>query len=164
METHKAKHVKQLASEGLKTLEFFRDLAPQAWQQQVYTTGTGWTVQEILCHLLNTEQNFHHLLGDIMIGGPGSPKGLDLDQYNEQQTRNTQCHDPHTTLEHFSQARVTTIEIVRNMQPQSLERTGRHPLLGVTTVDKMVQFIYRHVMLHLRDIRRALDQGGPVDN
>ncbi|MFC1959960.1 DinB family protein [Chloroflexota bacterium] len=162
-DNRKAKYVKRLANEGLKTLEFFRGLSPADWQVQIYTAGAGWTTQEILCHLLNAEQAFHHLLGDIMLGGSGAPENLPLDEFNEQQIQASSCTDPVQTLEAFSQARVTTLEIVRNMQPADLDRTGRHPFLGITTVDKMVQLIYRHVMLHQRDIRRTLEQGQPVD-
>lgn len=163
VDNRKAKYVKRLANEGLKTLDFFRELSYDDWQTQVYAAGAGWTVQDILCHLLNAEQAFHHLLGDIMLGGSGSPETMQLDEFNEQQVKALTGTNPTQTMKEFSQARVTTLEIVRNMQPADLDRTGRHPFLGMTTVDKMVQLIYRHVMLHQRDIRRTLEQGYPVD-
>lgn len=158
------KHVKRLANEGLKTLDFFRVLKPEDWQTQVYTEGSGWTVQQILCHLLNAEQGFHHLLKDILRGGEGAPANMDIDVYNEQQLAGSYCIDEQETMLVFSDARVTTIEIVRTMTPDDLDRTGRHPFLGVTTVEKMIQLIYRHNMLHQRDIRRALESGKPVDS
>ena len=155
--------VKRLASEGLKTLDFFRALHPEDWSRQVYTAGSGWTVSQILCHILNAEQGFHHLISDVLLGGPGAPEDLDIDVYNEERIRAMQCQDMESVLKAFSQARITTMEIVRRMTPDDFDRVGRHPYLGVTTLEAMLKLIYRHVMLHQRDIRRALDHGQPVD-
>jgi hypothetical protein len=157
------KITKRLANEGLKTMDFFRAIAAEDWDKPVYTNGAGWTVCQILMHLLNAEQGFHHLISDIMLGGSGAPEDMDLDEFNEQQIDHQTCDNPERTLNALAQARVTTIEIVRGLQPADLAREGRHPFLGITTVDKMLQLIYRHTMLHQRDIRRALDQGQPVD-
>lgn len=155
--------VKRLASEGLKTLDFFRGLRPEDWSCQVYTAGSGWTANQVLCHILNAEQGFHHLISDILLGGPGAPEGLDIDAYNEERIRAMQCQDREALLKAFSQARITTMEIVRRMKPEDFERIGRHPYLGVTTLEAMLKLIYRHVMLHQRDIRRAIDHGQPAD-
>jgi hypothetical protein len=158
-----SKHVKRLANEGLKTLDFFRSLPVEAWKQQVYAAGAGWTTEKILCHLLNAEQAFHHLLGDVKMGGMGAPEDMDLDEFNEQQVAGMGCQDMNATLEALSQARVMTMEIVHAMQPEDLDRTGRHPFLGITTIEKMIQLIYRHAMIHQRDIRRAVESGQPID-
>jgi hypothetical protein len=155
--------VKRLASEGLKTLDFFRELHPEDWSRQVYTAGSGWKVNQVLCHILNAEQGFHHLISDILLGGPGAPEDLDIDVYNEERIRAMHCQDREALLKAFSQARITTMEIVRRMQPEDFERVGRHPYLGVTTLDAMLKLIYRHVMLHQRDIRRTIDHDQPVD-
>ncbi len=155
--------VNRLANEGLKTLDFFRSLTPEQWSQPVYASGMGWTPREVLCHLLNAEQGFHYPISDILLGGPGSPEDVDIDALNEQQVGGMDCTDIAAIRDAFSQARITTIEIVRKMQPADLDREGRHPFFGRTTVDKMLKLIYRHNMIHQRDIRRALDQASPVD-
>ncbi len=157
------KMIRRLASEGLKTLEFFRSLPPAGWQIAVYSAGAGWTARDVLSHLLNAEQGFHHLLCDIKLGGSGAPEELPLDTFNEQQAAGSAVISVEQLLEDFAAARLTTIEIVRDMTGHDLDRTGRHPFLGVTTVDRMIELIYRHTMIHQRDIRRALEKGGPVD-
>lgn len=162
-DAHRDTLVKRLASEGLKTLDFFRKLNPEDWSRQVYTAGSGWTVRQVLCHILNAEQGFHHLISDILLGGPGAPEDLDIDVYNEERIRVMHCQDMDSVLKAFSQARITTMEIVRRMQPGDFERIGRHPYLGVTTLDAMLKLIYRHVMLHQRDIQRTIAHGQPVD-
>ncbi len=152
------KHVQRLASEGLKTLDFFRELNPEDWERPIYTEGSVWTTADILRHLLNAEQAFHHLLQDILRGGSGAPENMDLDTFNEQQLEGARAQPIQDILRAFSEARVTTLEIVRGMAAADVDRVGRHPFLGITTLDKMVQLIYRHTMLHQRDIRRVLDR------
>ena len=117
----------------------------------------------MICHLLNAEQSFHHLISDILMGGPGAPEDMDLDAFNEQQVRSMHCADTAEIIKEFAQARVTTMEIVRAMSDDDFARQGRHPYFGITTIDKMLKLIYRHTMIHQRDIRRAIDQGQPVD-
>ncbi len=155
--------VKRLANEGLKTLDFFRALSPEERSQPVYVAGSGWTPHDILCHLLSAEQGFHHLISDILLGGPGAPEDMDIDAFNEQQVRGMAGADFATALQALSQARVTTLEIVRTLRPGDLDRQGRHPLLGIVTLEQMLKLIYRHAMIHQRDIRRAIQQGSPVD-
>ncbi len=162
-DSHKAPIVKRLASEGLNTLDFFRGLRPYEWEQQIYMAGPGWTVRDILCHLLDAEQAFHHIITDVLRGGSGAPEGMDLDAYNERQVRGMSRLATPTLLESFARARMMTIDIVQKMQESDLERQGRHPFLGITTLEEMLKLIYRHTMIHQRDIRRALEADRPVD-
>lgn len=155
--------VKRLANEGLKTLDFFRALEPEDWQQQVYSTGSNWTPREILCHLLDAEQGFQYLISDIRLGGPGLPAEMDVVSHNEQHVQAMQHMEPAALIAAFSQARVTTLEIVRSMSPADLALTGRHPFLGIATIEDIIKLLYRHNMIHQRDIRRAIAAGAPVD-
>lgn len=162
-ELSKGQIVKRLASEGLNTLDFFRTLRAYEWEQQVYLAGPGWTVREILCHLLDAEQGFHHIISDVLRGGSGAPEGFNLDAYNERQVRGMTRLAIPTLMESFSRARMTTIDLVQRMQESDLQRRGRHPYLGLVALEEMLKLIYRHAMIHQRDIRRAVEIGHPVD-
>ncbi len=161
-DTRRETTLKRLASEGLKTMDFFRGLSPEDLTRQVYLAGTGWSARQILCHLLNAEQAFHHLISDILLGGPGAPENMDIDAYNEDNMQVMQCEDVETILKAFAQARITTMDIVRKMHPADFDRQGRHPFLGITSLEAMIELVYRHAMIHQRDIRRVLDQGVPI--
>ncbi len=159
----KERLIKRLAGEGLKTLGFFRALEPDDWARQVYTSGTGWTVKAVCCHLLNAEQGFHLLISDILHGGSGSPEDMNINDFNERQIREMAPMETAALLEAFARARMKTIDLVHSMQPGDLDREGRHPFFGIVPLEKMLKLIYRHNMIHQRDIRRALDKGNPVD-
>jgi hypothetical protein len=154
---------KRLKEEGDKTLAFFRALTADQWSLQIYTDGSGWTIREIACHLLNVEMGFHALITDILAGGPGAPEGMVIDEYNEEQVGQMDGSDVRAVLDAFAAARASTVALVQGMCPEDFDREGRHPYFGVVPVGKMLKLIYHHTMLHQRDIRRALDMGAPVD-
>ena len=59
-------------------------------------------------------------------------------------------------LAEFKQLRAFTVEMVSGFQAGDLEKQGRHPFLGVTTVEEMLKLMYLHLQLHTRDVKRAL--------
>jgi hypothetical protein len=46
--------------------------------------------------------------------------------------------------------------LVEGLNDADLDREGRHPFFGVDRVEKFAKLVYRHNMLHERDVRRAL--------
>jgi hypothetical protein len=46
--------------------------------------------------------------------------------------------------------------MVGQIADDDFKRTGRHPFFGQMSIDEMFKLIYRHNMMHLRDVRRAL--------
>jgi hypothetical protein len=49
------------------------------------------------------------------------------------------------------------------MSDEDLGREGRHPWLGWDKIGKFLKLVYRHNMIHQRDMRRALEEGQPAD-
>ncbi len=50
----------RLQDEGAKTVAYFSNLAPVAWQQQVYLTGPEWGAHDLLCHFISAERTFFY--------------------------------------------------------------------------------------------------------
>jgi hypothetical protein len=63
---------------------------------------------------------------------------------------------PGELLSQYTIQRKKICQLVSSMSADDLQRTGRHPFLGVTQVEEMVKLIYRHNQIHLRDIRKIL--------
>ena len=38
-----------------------------------------------------------------------------------------------------------------------LEKIGRHPFLGQTTLREMIKMVYLHNQIHIRDIKNGID-------
>jgi len=145
-----------LESEGLKTLEFFRALAPEQWHHQVYSDGPAWKAHDLLAHFVEVEGSIPRLIRSILDGGEGVVKGFDIDRWNARYTTEMSAHDRDYLLAEFARRRVATVAMVRAMSPADLEKRGRHPALGITEIKHMLKLMYIHLQGHQRDIRRAI--------
>ena len=59
-------------------------------------------------------------------------------------------------LAQYEELRRSNANLVSRMQPEDLARVGRHPFLGVASLEEIIKLLYRHNQIHQRDIRRAL--------
>ena len=154
--------VQRLQQEGEKSLEFFRGLPQPAWEAQVYSTGSNWSVRDILAHLTSAENGFQALIEDILGGGRGAPLGFDIDQFNEAEVGGLRDQQAEALLQTFDESRARTIGLARRLRPEDLSRRGRHPWFGETEIGDMLKLIHRHNQLHQRDIRKVLATGTPL--
>lgn len=148
--------VNRLREKGAQSAAFFRALRPADWERAVYSEGAAWNARQVLCHFVAAERAFLPLFEDVLAGGAGAPEGFDLDRFNESQVRKLDALPPEDLIRQFEAARADLVALVAGMQESDLDRVGRHPWLGVDRLEAFARLIYRHNMLHERDIRRAL--------
>lgn len=147
----------RLQTEGEKTAAFFAALSPAQWQTPVYTEGHTWTTRNVLAHFVTAEQGFLKLFADIRAGGPGAAEDFDIDRYNASQQDKTIEISPADLLEQFQATRAQMTTLVASCTEEDLQKQGRHPFLGLTTLAEMVKMVYRHNQIHLRDLRKLLE-------
>jgi hypothetical protein len=145
----------RLLSEGGKTRQYFKDLAPDQWNLVVYSEGASWTVRQILAHIVAAESSMARLVKDILAGGKGTPENFDLDAYNERKVAGLSSAAVDDLLDQYTRLRSEFASLVRQMSIDDLAKTGRHPFLGIASLEEIVKLFYRHNQIHLRDIRRA---------
>lgn len=143
----------RLKTEGEKAYAFFAALTPEQWESQVYTEGETWTIRSVLVHFVTAEQGFVKLFKQILQGGPGASEDFDIDRFNASQQAKSRELSPAELLELFRQVRAEMTALVATFTPEDLERPGRHPFLGPTTLAEMVKMVYRHNQIHFRDLR-----------
>lgn len=157
--------LKRLTEEGAKTAVFMRALADGRLGrlgQQVYTTGPEWQAGDLLAHLVSAEQTFLVYTRDALAGGPGVPGSFDIDAYNAAAVEARRGADPETLAAEFEAARAETVALVRSLDEADLDRIHFHPWLGRAPLEQILKLLYRHTMLHERDVRKALETGQPV--
>jgi hypothetical protein len=162
MSNRKELILKRLAEEGEKTAAFFKGLADSQWGQQVYTTGPLWRVRELLAHFVSAEKTFAFYGRDILAGGSGAPEDFVIDEFNATQVSGLKEATTADLIRQFEAARAEIIEIVQGMADADFDRIGRHPWFGRVPLETMLKLIYRHNMIHQRDIAKALETGQPV--
>ncbi len=146
----------KLRKEGEKFGEFFEALTDKQWTTEVYTEGAVWTIRNILAHLMTAERAFVKLFEDIFRGGAGVSEDFIIDRYNARQQEKTKELGPIELLEQYKLVRVEMIRFVSSIGDSDLEKIGRHPYLGLTTLREMIKMVYIHNQIHYRDIKKVL--------
>ena len=155
--------VRRMTDEGRKSLAFFGSLKPEDWAATVYAEGGRWTVRQVLCHFVSAERAFERNGRDILNGGEGAPEDFVIDEFNAREVASMADASPEELLTQFAQAREATLALVASMSDEELKHEGRHPWFGWDKMGKFLKLVYRHNMIHQRDVRRALKGGQPVD-
>ena len=96
------------------------------------------------------------MLQAVRQGGAGVADDFVVDRYNARQQEKTSELTPAELLEQYKAIRAEMIAWVFSITDSDLEKTGRHPFLGLTTLHEMVKMIYIHNQTHYRDLRRVL--------
>lgn len=146
----------KLKLEGEKLSGFFAGLTDEQWKAEVYTEGSVWTIRNILAHLVTAERAFVKLFEQIRQTGAGVSDDFSIDRYNARQQEKTKDLTPRELLEQYKSIRADMIQWVSGISDSDLEKTGRHPFLGMTTLREMIKMVYIHNQLHYRDLRRML--------
>ena len=131
-----------------------RDL-PETWTSTNEGENT-WTVFDVVGHLIHGERT------DWMprvkrILEFGEAKTFDpFDRFA--QTRESQGKALPQLLDAFSRLRADNLTELRalNLQPQDIQRRGRHPALGVVTLSELLAAWAAHDLTHLHQISRTM--------
>jgi len=153
---------KRLAEEGDKIIAFFESLSQTDWDQQVYTTGSGWRVRQVLAHFVSAEHAYQQSIQDVLRGGRGAPENLDIDRFNEMETPLLSLQPVTDLIETLRKSRLETLQITQTLDESDLTRAANHPWFGEKEVGWFLKLLYRHQTMHLYDVRKALETRAPV--
>src|SRR5215216_6898129 len=146
----------KLKSEGEKIVSIFSNMTDEHWSQEVYTEGTTWTIRNVLSHFVTSERGLVKLFEQIRQGGAGSSEEFSIDRYNASMQARTKDATPTELLEHYKSIRADSIAWTSSLSETDLEKHGRHPFLGMTTIKEMIKMLYLHNQLHYRDMKKVL--------
>jgi len=146
----------KLKSEGEKFIAIFAGLTDEQWQTEVYTEGTAWPIRNVLSHFVTAERGLVKLFEQIRQGGAGSSEDFSIDRYNASMQARTRDSTPQELLEQYKSVRADSIAWTSSLSEADLEKQGRHPFLGTTTIREMIKMLYLHNQLHHRDIKRVI--------
>jgi hypothetical protein len=146
----------KLQSEGEKFFALFAGLTDDQWQKEVYTEGEIWTIRNVLAHFVTSERGLVKLFERIRNTGEGSPDDFSIDRYNTSQQQKTKDISPQELLEQYNAVRSDSVAWTLSLEEADLEKQGRHPFLGMTTLREMIKMLYLHNQIHYRDMKKAL--------
>jgi hypothetical protein len=146
----------KLRSEGEKFTALFAGLTEEQWQSEVYTEDTTWTIRNVLSHFVTSERGLVKLFEQIRLGGAGSPDDFSIDRYNASMQARTQALSPQELLEQYKEVRDNSIAWTLSLSELDLEKQGKHPFLGMTSIREMIKLLYIHNQTHYRDMKKVL--------
>ena len=146
----------KLNSEGEKFISLFAGLNDEQWISEVYTEGETWTIRNVLSHFVTSERGLVKLFERIRQTGEGSSEDFSIDRYNAAQQQKTKDVSPQELLEQYKAIRADSIAWTLSLAESDLEKQGRHPFLGMTTIREMIKMLYIHNQLHYRDMKKVL--------
>jgi hypothetical protein len=147
---------RRLEKEGQKNYEFFAGLSPEDWQKSLYADGAQWTVHELFAHFVESEGSISQLVAAIVGGAAGVSEDFDIDRWNAGKVAELKHKTRAELLADFKRLRAGTVALVSGLADADLEKQGRHPFLGETSIGEMLKLMYLHFQLHTRDVKRAL--------
>ena len=146
----------KLRNEGEKFFALFAGLTDDQWQLEVYTEDQTWTIRNVLSHFVTSERGLVRLFERIRISGEGASEDFSIDRYNAAQQEKTKDLTPQELLEQYKSIRSDSIAWVLSLEESDLDKQGRHPFIGMTTLREMIKMLYMHNQLHYRDMRKVL--------
>ena len=110
-----------------------------------------WSLAEVLEHLSHTEGHVFRARLDLML----AKDGAELEPYDEKAFDAEGVYsgnDPEESFAHWEEQREAAVELIRTLDATKQTRTGRHPELGVVTVEQLLNNWVCHDLGHVRQI------------
>jgi hypothetical protein len=146
----------KLKSEGGRFYSLFAGFSDEQWASEVYTEGEIWTIRNVLAHFVTSERGLLKLFERIRTTGEGASDDFSIDRYNAAQQQRTKDLSPQELLEQYKAIRSDAIAWTLSLTEEDLEKVGRHPFLGMTTIREMLKMLYIHNLTHYRDMKKVL--------
>ena len=146
----------RLRVEGSRVVEFFNRLSLDQWGMLVYPQESDWSFHQLLAHFVSAEIGRKELIVNICDGGKGAALDFEIDAFNHREVEKLSAQPNDYLLRQFAEERNSLIEFVSAISMQDLERSGNDPYLGETSLSEMIKLTYRHLQIHLRDVRERL--------
>ena len=128
-------------------------LTDDQWRHE--PTRDDWAMNEIICHLRDTEREIHMLQLNLLLEREGVflPRPETGIWANEREYLN--IHGP-SALAEFTSARVDMLKILNEQTEEIWSRKARHAIFGPTNFLEVVGFVADHDRLHIQQAWKTL--------
>jgi len=128
-------------------------LAEEGWRQE--PTPEDWAMNEIICHLRDTEREVHQTQLRLMIEREGAfiPRPDSGVWANEREYLNI---DGKSALADFARARIHSLKTLKELDEEIWARNARHAIFGPTNFLEVTGFMANHDRLHVQQAWKTL--------
>ncbi len=128
-------------------------LTERDWKHE--PTRDDWAMNEIICHLRDTEREIHQMQLNLMMQKVGAflPRPDSAVWANEREYLNV---DGKAALTEFAFARIENIKTLKGLDESIWTRSARHAIFGPTNFLEVVGFMADHDRLHVQQAWKTL--------
>ena len=132
---------------------FTSSLTEEQWRHE--PTREDWAMNEIVCHLRDTEREIHQVQLNLMIVREGAfiPRPDSGVWANEREYLNV---DGKSALREFAEARIENIKTLKELDTEVWEYSARHAIFGPTNFLEVTGFMADHDRLHVQQAWKTL--------
>ncbi|HSJ89644.1 MAG TPA: HAD family hydrolase [Anaerolineales bacterium] len=125
----------------------------EQWRKE--PTQEDWAMNEIVCHLRDTDLEIHQLQLQLLLEREGAfiPRPETGIWANEREYLNV---NGHMALSEFASARVKMLKILKEQPDEIWSRKARHAIFGPTNFLEVVSFVTDHDRLHIQQAWKTL--------
>ena len=155
MTEHNLQHTMSLLTRTPAALDaFLRDL-PETWTFRNEGENT-WSVFDVVGHLIHGERTDWMVRTKLILQSGENQPFERFDRWA--QVRESEGKSLGQLLDEFARLRSENLSELRalKLQPEDLERRGRHPALGVVTLSQLLATWAAHDLTHLHQIARIM--------
>jgi hypothetical protein len=149
---------KEASYQELRAL--FEGLEEADWSRPVYGHAEGWTVRDVLTHLVTAGPGLLAAAQLIAAGRLEMRPDFDLDFWNQRQVEKQAGRTIPELLEALEEVRRDTLVYLDTLANGAgeavLSRRGHHAVFGETTVEYLLRRVYQHEREHATEVRQAL--------
>jgi len=116
--------------------------------------GKNWAPVEIICHNRDVEEIYLARFKRVLELEDFKFRVADPDRWADE--RQYLRNDAFKALNAFRGRRKDTIEFLKTLKPEDLDRTGIHPRLGPRTLGELIESLAGHDTNHLDQLKRSL--------
>jgi FMN phosphatase YigB (HAD superfamily) len=128
-------------------------LTDDQWKHE--PTHDDWAMNEIICHLADTEREIHQMQLNLMIEREGAfiPRPDSGVWASEREYFNI---DGKSALAEFTRARMENIKTLKGLDENIWNRSARHAIFGPTDFLEVTSFMADHDRLHVQQAWKTL--------
>jgi uncharacterized damage-inducible protein DinB len=163
--TDRTEFLKKRLNTAQAAMDTVLDQVGDRWDEQVYSDGPAWTARQLLIHMAEAEHGLFGQMRSIVETGESTvPDDFDVDRYNRRSVEKRAEMTVAEARESLERDRAAMLAWLDTLTDADLEKTGRHPVIGVIPIDMYVRVIARHQKDHTADIARALGLNAKTDS
>lgn len=127
------------------------------WETPVYADGAAWNVRQVAIHLADAERGLFGQMQSIVETGVSTvPDDFDVDRYNRRSVEKREAQTGPEALAAQAASRADLIAWLETLTDADLEKSGRHPVIGIIPIDMYIRVVARHQKDHTADVAKAL--------